>query len=683
MAASLSIVTGCVGLISTIGSVTTSITRFIRTVREAREDLESIIRELTSLKIILNLVQADASKPLPGSLTDHLVAIVGSCNTTILDLERVLDKYQDGGKRQRGGWAVYGKEYVEHLRARLENNTRSLNLALDYISLASTVETNHIATNIKEDTAEMKKDIAKLLQEIAQLKAQQMGQVEGGKDYILERYLEEMTTYTECALDSVEAAETETLVSEGVERPRTWSSSSVSAVTVSEALPPAPSSAALQSFSEDIWDILHQRKTERLAGMDELRTSRLSRQLEKRSETLSLAPSSSTIPQLSDRTDQWQYQRPRSRGKQAIALLLEKMRAREAKLWAFDPHLVDTLRTSNSVYYKLSDLKNTVWPGPYRGNFVQNFGVPHVLPPPMVVVGHGEDVYEFLYSRYTAVTCEPLEFIANNYLLRQQILEKPRHTALLISIFFDQCRLGMPESFRSVLKNIWDGLDELAKTANNTTSTTTNLESSSSSSSPFGPDGWKHVVLHIHLGSHPRGALCGAGATLNALKIKHMRENYLREDNPGFFSNLQEFAGRRVRTHMYEYTTQLTFQPEKKGFLRSSKPIEKTRVANYPTQMIITTPPGGTEGYPPYRGDRKTEERQWRDWRTTLRKSLQSDVAVARNFSEGGYGFKPDVFKKVWLKRGEIARSPFLGEVDFKGSVPGRPLLGSVFEKNK
>ncbi|KAK4220542.1 hypothetical protein QBC38DRAFT_526595, partial [Podospora fimiseda] len=135
MAEVLPIVTGCVGLISAIGSATGRIATFVRTFREARADLDSISRELASLRNILDLIQADASRPLPGTLTSHLLAIVGNCNTTVLDLERLLVRYQDGGRRQLGRWAVSGRGDVEHLRIRLQNNTRSLNLALDYISL--------------------------------------------------------------------------------------------------------------------------------------------------------------------------------------------------------------------------------------------------------------------------------------------------------------------------------------------------------------------------------------------------------------------------------------------------------------------------------------------------------------------------------------------------------------------
>ena len=135
MADPLSIVTGCVGLVATIGTMAVRITSFVRAVREARGDLDSISRELASLQTILDLIQADASKILPETLIRHLEGIIENCNAVMKDLERVLDKYQQGGRRAVSKWATYGKQDVAGLRARLETNTRSLNLAVDYMSL--------------------------------------------------------------------------------------------------------------------------------------------------------------------------------------------------------------------------------------------------------------------------------------------------------------------------------------------------------------------------------------------------------------------------------------------------------------------------------------------------------------------------------------------------------------------
>lgn len=135
MADPLSIATGCVSLVATIGTMAVRITSFVRTVREARGDLDHISRELASLRNILDLIQADASQSLPGTLTRHLEGIIGNCNTIMVDLEQVLDKYQHGGSLASSKWAIHGKEDVEGLRARLETNTRSLNLAVDYMAL--------------------------------------------------------------------------------------------------------------------------------------------------------------------------------------------------------------------------------------------------------------------------------------------------------------------------------------------------------------------------------------------------------------------------------------------------------------------------------------------------------------------------------------------------------------------
>ncbi|KAK4463656.1 hypothetical protein QBC42DRAFT_265315 [Cladorrhinum samala] len=205
MADPLSIVTGCVGLVATIGTMAVRITSFVRAVREARGDLDSISRELASLQTILDLIQADASKILPETLIRHLEGIIENCNAVMKDLERVLDKYQQGGRRAVSKWATYGKQDVAGLRARLETNTRSLNLAVDYMSLITTIENKELATGIKEDTTEIKQDTAKILEEIACLRALLPPDVDAANGYMLDRYLEQMSTFTERALDCVES----------------------------------------------------------------------------------------------------------------------------------------------------------------------------------------------------------------------------------------------------------------------------------------------------------------------------------------------------------------------------------------------------------------------------------------------------------------------------------------------
>ena len=58
MADPLSIAVSCVGLLSAIATATVRINGFVRTARDARADLDDVSRELSSLRTVLELIQA-------------------------------------------------------------------------------------------------------------------------------------------------------------------------------------------------------------------------------------------------------------------------------------------------------------------------------------------------------------------------------------------------------------------------------------------------------------------------------------------------------------------------------------------------------------------------------------------------------------------------------------------------
>ncbi|KAM5385150.1 hypothetical protein ACJA88_002997 [Fusarium oxysporum] len=173
----LSIATGCATLISTIGSLSLSINSFVRTCREARGDLDRVARELLSLQKVLELIQedvADESKTFPTTLEQHVSGIVTNCNSVVVELQECITKYGgDNRLKSKAGWAINGQGDVAKLRSNLEAHKAALELALDMISL-------HVTKEIKNNTSAIR-----------------------GNDYILQNFLEEMTTYTEKTMDGV------------------------------------------------------------------------------------------------------------------------------------------------------------------------------------------------------------------------------------------------------------------------------------------------------------------------------------------------------------------------------------------------------------------------------------------------------------------------------------------------
>ncbi|KAH7253776.1 uncharacterized protein BKA55DRAFT_593431 [Fusarium redolens] len=171
----LSIATGCATLISTIGTLSLSINSFVRTCREARGDLDRVARELLSLQTVLELIQEDVtdeSKTLPTTLERHVSGIVTNCNSVVVELQECITKYGgDNRLKSKAGWAINGQGDVAKLRSNLEAHKAALELALDMLSLLTNT-----------------------------CRHQRLPK-QGGNDYILQNFLEEMTTYTKKALD--------------------------------------------------------------------------------------------------------------------------------------------------------------------------------------------------------------------------------------------------------------------------------------------------------------------------------------------------------------------------------------------------------------------------------------------------------------------------------------------------
>ncbi|UPK95305.1 hypothetical protein LCI18_006240 [Fusarium solani-melongenae] len=202
----LSIATGCAGLITAIGGLSVSIHTFVRTCREARGDLDSVSRELLSLKTILELIQEDASdesRPFPTTLNQHVNAILANCNLVVTEIQSCITNYNQGRLRSRVTWAINGQGDINKLRSSLEAHKTALEIALDMLALSLTREIRNDTTELRHDTAAIREDTAQILEEIARLQARlPQDAAAAPNNFILQRFFEDMTTYTEQARDA-------------------------------------------------------------------------------------------------------------------------------------------------------------------------------------------------------------------------------------------------------------------------------------------------------------------------------------------------------------------------------------------------------------------------------------------------------------------------------------------------
>ncbi|KAM5354185.1 hypothetical protein ACJ41O_000835 [Fusarium nematophilum] len=155
---------------------------------------------------------------------------------------------------------------------------------------------------------------------------------------------------------------------------------------------------------------------------------------------------------------------------------------------------------------------------------------------------------EFTHMRYTAVTCDPDDFVERGYKLRQSIGKTMRETELFICVtMYNEDEIGFTRTMHAVMKNI-------------------SHFCSRSRSRTWGETGWQKIVVCIVSDGrekiHPR--------TLDALAAMGVYQHGIAKN---FVNN------RAVQAHVYEYTTQVSLDSDLKF-----KGAEKGIV---PCQMIF------------------------------------------------------------------------------------------------
>ncbi|OBT65859.1 hypothetical protein VE03_05491 [Pseudogymnoascus sp. 23342-1-I1] len=143
------------------------------------------------------------------------------------------------------------------------------------------------------------------------------------------------------------------------------------------------------------------------------------------------------------------------------------------------------------------------------------------------------DEVEFTHMRYTAVTCDPDDFVSKGYKLRQNIGTTARETELFICVtMYNEDEINFTRTMHAVMKNI-------------------SHFCSRSKSRTWGENGWQKIVVCIVSDGrqkiHPR--------TLDALAAMGVYQD-------GIAKNLVN--QKEVQAHVYEYTTQVSLDSDLK-----------------------------------------------------------------------------------------------------------------------
>ncbi|KAK0669891.1 hypothetical protein QBC41DRAFT_248818 [Cercophora samala] len=132
-------------LLSGISSTSAILTRFIRSVRASHSDLSAVTRELSDLRLLLELLRDEPSIPL--LLQAQMLLLLESCGNTLIRIDSILAQCRNASE-----WSQTGQAQIGQCRENLGLIREVLGLALDILSLDPSQQSNvgSEASNIKE-----------------------------------------------------------------------------------------------------------------------------------------------------------------------------------------------------------------------------------------------------------------------------------------------------------------------------------------------------------------------------------------------------------------------------------------------------------------------------------------------------------------------------------------------------
>ncbi|KAK0610063.1 hypothetical protein B0T17DRAFT_500840 [Bombardia bombarda] len=125
-------------ILSGISATLATITRFIRAVRVAHADLSAVTRELSDLRLLLELMRDDQGIPL--LVQAQVLALLVDCGKILYRIQNVLAHCGDAAQ-----WTSTGKVAVAGLRDGLEIMRRALGLVDEVVNLYVTVSASSVA----------------------------------------------------------------------------------------------------------------------------------------------------------------------------------------------------------------------------------------------------------------------------------------------------------------------------------------------------------------------------------------------------------------------------------------------------------------------------------------------------------------------------------------------------------
>ncbi|KAK4102411.1 hypothetical protein N658DRAFT_337026 [Parathielavia hyrcaniae] len=150
-------------LLSGISSTSAIITRFIRSVRVAHSDLAAVTRDLSDLRLVLELLRDEPA--LPPALQAQMLLVLEGCGNVLIHIDTILARCSEAAR-----WVGSGRGEISSCRGSLTIFREALALALEVASLSSSHDDTSNADSI---TAEVQR-----IQHLAQSTSQENSETE-------------------------------------------------------------------------------------------------------------------------------------------------------------------------------------------------------------------------------------------------------------------------------------------------------------------------------------------------------------------------------------------------------------------------------------------------------------------------------------------------------------------------
>ncbi|KAI5920323.1 hypothetical protein F4810DRAFT_723710 [Camillea tinctor] len=187
----LSLTIACITLLDAAAKTSSGLIAFVRGCMNARGDLSRIKSGLSELSMVLELLKENETingEDIPENIKTQTLSLVKNCTAVVRKIDNVLEKH----------------------KGRAEAHRQSLNMVLDLMAVTMTRAVKENTTAIRADLVDIMQDmshITLIIRELTSLRAQvgrdtRVPGIPGHVD-ILQRYLDDLTSYAETVHDEV------------------------------------------------------------------------------------------------------------------------------------------------------------------------------------------------------------------------------------------------------------------------------------------------------------------------------------------------------------------------------------------------------------------------------------------------------------------------------------------------